>query len=157
MLASTFHLGSFSIFHRSGVQEGCTFVAREILQRSRVGTIRSVKHENYLCHTRVTSEGLGTAVICDEEYPRLAAFGLIQRTIALFLDSAGDQWKTAKKDVRINVAGLDAELAKFQDPTEGDQVLKIRKELDEIQAICMQSIDQLLARDEKLERLVQES
>jgi len=157
MLASAFYLDYFSIFERSTVQEACTFVTREILRRTQRGTVSSLKHQKYMCHVRVTNEGLGIVVVCDEEYPRIAAFGCIQQGAQLFLDAAGDQWKSAIKDVRIPVNGVNPLLAKFQDPTEADKVLKIRKELEEIKAICLDSLDRLLERDEKLQQLIDSS
>jgi len=59
----------------------------------------------------------------------------------------GDTWKSATSDQKIQVNGLGVLLKKYQDPTEADKVLKVRKELDEIKAICVQTIDQLLRHE----------
>jgi hypothetical protein len=58
LLASSFAVESFGFFQRSGVREACVFVTREVIQRSTAGQMLSVKHLNYMCHTRVTADGL---------------------------------------------------------------------------------------------------
>lgn len=61
IVASTFNLDSFGFFQRGSVQEVCVFVSREVVQRSALGQMLSVKHLNYMCHTRVLDTGLSGA------------------------------------------------------------------------------------------------
>lgn len=62
VLASSFALDSFGFFQRGSVKEVCIFVSREVVQRSTRGQMLSVKHLNYMCHTRVTPDGLAGAL-----------------------------------------------------------------------------------------------
>jgi synaptobrevin family protein YKT6 len=55
------------------------------------------------------------------------------------------------------MVGIDQVLAKYQNPTEADKVLKIQKELEETKQIVVKNIDQLLERGEKLDDLAQKS
>src|SRR4051812_12250419 len=64
---------------------------------------------------------------------------------------------TNKDDVQLPVPEIDVLLIKYQQPAEVDAVLRIQKDVDETKGILMKSIDQLLARGEKLEDLMQRS
>ncbi len=64
MLASAFALDSFGFFQRGSVKEVCIFVSREVVQRSTAGQMLSVKHLNYMAHTRVTADGLAGTLPC---------------------------------------------------------------------------------------------
>lgn len=46
---------------------------------------------------------------------------------------------------------------RFQNPTEADKVMKIRKELDETKQIVVKNIGEMLERNEKLDELAQKS
>jgi synaptobrevin family protein YKT6 len=48
-------------------------------------------------------------------------------------------------------------VAKYQDPVNADQIMKIQKNLDETRDVLHKTIDSVLERGEKLEDLVERS
>ena len=48
-------------------------------------------------------------------------------------------------------------LKKFQDPKEADKLMKIEKELDEVQVMLTKTLNDLLERGEKLDELAKQS
>ena len=52
---------------------------------------------------------------------------------------------------------MESALAKYQDPVNADQIMKIQKNLDETRDVLHQTIDSVLQRGEKLEDLVERS
>ena len=48
-------------------------------------------------------------------------------------------------------------MAKYQDPVNADQIMKIQKNLDETRDVLHKTIDSVLERGEKLEDLVERS
>jgi len=156
LLSGSYFLDQFSFFQRGSVREACTFVAREVCKRGK-GLV-SVQHENFVCHARIRPDGLATAVVCDGEYPKIAAFSLIQQATEAFLKAPmGSGWQLVTTDQATSVDGITTLLTKYQDPAEGDKVIKIQQELDDIKKICMKTIEDLLERGTTLDRLVQES
>ena len=126
--------------------------------RAQLGSMLSIEHKEYLCHTRVLNNRLAIAVLADQEYPTRVAFGLIQEALDLFNKAyAEDKWSKFTSDQALNVPGLDEILTKFQKPEEADKIMKIQKQLDETKDILRQNIEQLLNRGEKLETLAQQS
>jgi len=157
LLSASYHLDSFGMFQRGGVREACLFVAREVIKRCTLGSLVSVKHQNYICHCRVRNDGFGVAVVCDDNYPKLAAYSLISQASEAYLKVVGDKWKAISTDQTSPNEGVMALLVKYQDPAEGDKVTKIQNELEEIRQICIKTIEDLLERDKKLEQLVKDT
>ena len=52
---------------------------------------------------------------------------------------------------------MESALAKYQDPVNADQIMKIQKNLDETRDVLHQTIDSVLQRGDKLEDLVERS
>ena len=52
---------------------------------------------------------------------------------------------------------MEANLAKYQDPANADQILRIQRNLDETRDVLHNTIDTVLQRGEKLEDLVDRS
>lgn len=102
------------------------------------------------------SLGLCGCVTCDAEYPPRVAFSLLTKILEDF-DAAIPTWKTEKRNEAINWPALETNLAKYQDPTQADQIMRIQKSLDETRDVLHNTIDQVLQRGEKLEDLVERS
>lgn len=85
-LAQFFHLAQFSFWQRSSAKEVCIFVTREVVSRARAGDRVSVQHQGHVCHLLIYPNGLGCAVVTDEEYPVRVAFSFILKVfIYLYL------------------------------------------------------------------------
>jgi len=147
LLSASYNLDSFSIFQRGSIREACLFVAREVTKRCGIGSLVSVKHMNYVCHCRVRQDGFAVAVVCDEAYPKIAAYSLIQQSSEAYLSVVGDKWTAVASDLSTSHEGVTKLLVKYQDPAEGDKVIKIQKELEEIKQLCLKTVEDLLERD----------
>eukprot|EP01124_Arcella_intermedia_P012779 TRINITY_DN1914_c0_g1_i1.p1 TRINITY_DN1914_c0_g1~~TRINITY_DN1914_c0_g1_i1.p1 ORF type:complete len:200 (-),score=43.55 TRINITY_DN1914_c0_g1_i1:19-618(-) len=154
MLSTHYELGQFGFWQRGGAQEICTFASREVVHRSKQA-LMSVKHKEFLCHCRVLDSRLAVVAVCDEEYPVYVAFNLMKEALELFLKKyKEDAWSSPTTDQNLPLPGMDELIKKYQDPTEADKILKIKKDLDETKEIVMKTMDQLLERGEKLDNLI---
>jgi len=158
ILSYALDLSTFSIFTRGTAQEVLFFVNREVIQRCRLGSRESILHQGHLCHAQIRSDNLACSIITDEEYPQRVAFTLISKAIEAYTKSQPDEiWRDVQKDTNYKIPVLNELLQKFQDPQTADPIESIKKDLDETKGVLIKSIDQLLARGEKLDSLVDKS
>jgi synaptobrevin family protein YKT6 len=116
-----------------------------------------VKQEDYYCHTHVKDSGIGGVAITDNDYPPIAAFGVVGKAIEEFTAQANETWRTVTADATVANQVLEAALLKYQDPVAADKLTKIQRDLDETKVILHQTIDSVLKRGEKLDSLVDKS
>ena len=102
------------------------------------------------------ADGLCGCVTCDSEYPPRVAYSLLTKLLDDF-DAQNPSWKRETRSEAIVWPPLEEALVKFQDPASADQIMKIQKNLDETREILHNTIDNVLARGEKLEDLVERS
>lgn len=110
----------------------------------------------YFVHVYMRTDGLCCCLTCDSEYPVRVAFSVMTKQMEEF-EKAFPQWKSESRNEGITYPPLDAALAKYQDPAQADQIMKIQRNLDETKDILHQTIESVLARGEKLEDLVEKS
>merc|ERR1719329_1133435 len=108
-------------------------------------------------HSWVHPDGVAAVVFADNEYPMQVAFTLLSEALRVFLDQNTGKWEDILDDTALQCPDLETLFAKFQDPTEADKLTTIQKDLDEVKGIVMQSMDDILKRDESLESLMQKS
>ncbi|XP_072342102.1 synaptobrevin homolog YKT6 [Scyliorhinus torazame] len=157
LLKAAYDVSSFSFFQRSSVQEFMTFTSQLIVDRSHIGSRAAVKEQDYLCHVCIRNDSLSGVAIADSEYPSRVCFSLLDKV----LDDFGKQvdrieWPTGSPEV-IRYAGLEAHLARYQNPREADPMSKVQAELDETKVILHNTMESLLERGEKLDDLVSKS
>lgn len=157
VLSSAYELSSFSYFQRGSVKEVALFVSREVAQRSKKGERQSITHQGHLCHSFVHPAGIACALLTDTEYPQRVAFNLCNIAVENFLKEHSSTFSSYTTDQDLKVMGMDALLAKYQDPEQADPTMKIQKDLEETKQILVKSIDQILERGEKLENLAAKS
>jgi len=159
IISNAVDLSAFSIFTRGTAQEVLFFVNREVVQRCRLGSRESILHQGHLCHALIRSDGISCSVISDEEYPQRVAFTLINKALDAFAKAGvpEETWREIQKDTNIKIPVLNELLQKFQDPQTADPVENMKKDLEETKVVLIKSIDQLLARGEKLDVLVGKS
>mmetsp|Transcript_30959 Transcript_30959/g.75728 ORF Transcript_30959/g.75728 Transcript_30959/m.75728 type:complete len:202 (-) Transcript_30959:320-925(-) len=158
VLSSAYHLSDFSYFQRGSIKEFAGFFAKTLAKRVPLGQRSSVEHEAYLCHVHVRSNGLSTIALCDKEYPSRVAFTLLAKLQDDFLGQVLETtWKNATGEPEIAVAGLEEMIAKYQNPSEADSLMKIQKDLDDTKVILHKTIDSVLERGVKLDNLVEKS
>jgi synaptobrevin homolog YKT6 len=74
-------------------------------------------------------------VITDEEYPVRPAYSLLQKLIDDFITSVPkNQWANPGS---IDFPAAKAYLAKYQDPKQADQIMRVQAELDETKIILV--------------------
>lgn len=97
---------------------------------------------------------MGAVLISDDEYPQIVAHTLITKVLDDFITKVPAEQLSVAVESSINFTDLPAYLAKYQDPTEADPMMKVEKEIDETKIILKKSIESVLERGEKLEDLI---
>lgn len=137
-------------FKRGPIQEVCIFVSRLVVQQCTRGALKSVRHQEYLCHVRIAQNGLSVAAVCDAEFPATTAFKMLKNAMDHFNKEIPElRWKDLTQDVDIGVPGMMHAIEKLE------KTEQIQKELDEVKEIMQDTIDKLFDRD--LEALMQQS
>lgn len=150
--------------------------------------MRSVQENNYTAHVYARSrDQLTGCIITDDEYPTRVAFSLINKLLDDFSDRVPEsKWRSASEAARAKGKATKADgidfpqikdyLAKYQDPKQADNIMKIQQELDETKIILVRvgsftlsgqvkhvslaqnkTIESVLERGEKLDTLVDKS
>eukprot|EP00760_Papus_ankaliazontas_P015590 PhM_4_TR16605/c0_g3_i1/m.5471/K08516/YKT6; synaptobrevin homolog YKT6 len=161
--SSSIDVSSFNMFQRSSVREFIQFLSRTVAKgiASNPGTAHQVTKEDYVLYGYSRSDGIIAVAATDNEYNPRVATSMLFTTVSDFAERFRAQWEAPEKPKDGYVSKfngeLDAVLAKFQDPSEADKILKIQKELDETKLIMHQAIDSLLERGAKIDDLVEKS
>lgn len=133
------------------------FTSKVVIERTQVGTRISVQEQEYMCHAYVASNRLASIVISDHEYPKRVAHTIIMKVQDDFTaEIPFSNWSNAAEN-SVTFLGLDATLAKFQEPKEADMLTKLQADVDETKIILHNTITALLERGEKLDDLVAKS
>ena len=149
-LAQFFHLAQFSFWQRGSAKEVCIFVTREVVSRAKAGDRVSVGHQGHVCHLLIYPNGLGAAVVTDEEYPVRVAFSFILKTLADYQAAVpADAWAAVQADTTRSLPEVEALIVKYQDPHEADALMRTQRELEDVRETMIKNIDTLLARGEK--------
>ncbi|XP_042200369.1 synaptobrevin homolog YKT6 [Callorhinchus milii] len=157
LLKAAYDVSSFSFFQRSSVQEFMTFTSQLIVERSVKGSRAAVKEQDYLCHVYVRNDSLAGVVIADNEYPSRVCFTLLDKVLDEFSRQVDRIDWPSGCPANIHYQGLDAYLARYQNPREADAMSKVQAELDETKIILHNTMESLLERGEKLDDLVSKS
>ena len=160
-LRKAYELGFIPFYKRSFAKSPLDFAARTCLQRVRQKETVKVKLEDVegaWMFAHVNLDKIGVSVICDSEYPDPAAKKVIIGVIKSFTEKFTiGQILDQKVDTSMEFAELNKMIKLFQDPKEADKLMKIEKELDEIQVMLTKTLNDLLERGEKLDELAKTS
>lgn len=81
---------------------------------------------------------MSAVIICDKEYPRRVAFAVLNQVLDDFLQRyPRDRWSSAQFPLQT-YPELKEMVAKYQDPHQADNLLRVQKELDETKIIMVQ-------------------
>lgn len=101
---------------------------------------------DYKGHVFTRNSSLSTILISDKEFPSRVAFAVLNKVADDFLIQfpSPNQW--AINGGAIVMQGLKETMAKYQNPSEADSLMKVQKELDETKIImvrwlCMSGTD----------------
>ncbi|KQK11686.1 VAMP-like protein YKT61 [Brachypodium distachyon] len=156
VLANASDVTQFGFFQRPAAREFIVFVARTVALRTPARSRQSVQHEEYMVHC-YNQNGLCAVAFTDDHYPRLSAFSLLNQILEEYVKNFGESWRTANDNATQQWQYLNDALTKYQDPAEADKLLKIQRDLDETKIILHKTIDSVLQRGEKLDKLVEKS
>jgi len=161
IVTSAMDLGNYAFYKRGSAKEIVTWCSREVTARTPIGGKLRVKNEkielDFICHTQVTSQRLGGAVITEGPYNQRVAFALLSKALELADKQYGTKLFGSSKDTHLEVDGLSTLLSKYQNPDSADPLLKIDKDLKETKEIMLQNVEKILERGEKIEDLVQKT
>ena len=113
----------------------------------------------YTFHAYARTEGVAGIIISDKDYPALVAHQLLSKIVDEFL-SAHPRTAYASPATAPNSLALPQlreYIAKYQDPSQADSILKIQRELDETKIVLHKTIESVLERGEKIDSLVEKS
>ncbi|KAF9940301.1 hypothetical protein KVV02_006223 [Mortierella alpina] len=149
-------LASFGFFQRSSIAEFMTFMAQTIAEKTQPGQRQSIEESNYVGHVYARAEGIAGVVITDKEYPPRVAFSLLNKILDEFTTRfpSSSAWGTPEQ---TPYPELQQYIITYQDPKQGDTIMKVQRELDETKIILHKTIESVLERGEKMESLVERS
>lgn len=128
-----FNLSNVGYFYRKSFKEFLEFISRKTFKSCESGQRIKVTYEEYLIFVYKNYENNGCVIITDIEYPTRVAFSLTYN----------------------NYDEIDME--KIQDPVNFDKITKLNADLQETTNILNLTIEQLLEREGKLDKLVEDS
>ncbi|CAG8529104.1 882_t:CDS:2 [Ambispora gerdemannii] len=150
-LVAEYDLSGFGFFQRGSAQEFMHFFSKTVAQRTKLGQRQSVSERDYVFYAHSRIEGITGIIIADKEYPQRVAFSLMNKYLDEFLlKYPKDTWKADQNPF----PELKTYLTRFQDPKQGDQIMKVQEQLDETKQVMHNTIESLLQRGERLEDLI---
>jgi synaptobrevin homolog YKT6 len=133
-----------------------TLFAKTVAERTRPGQRQDVEEQDYTFHAYGRTEGICGIIISDHQYPALVAHQLLSKVVDEFLAKhPRSSW--ASGSPTLPMPELNEYLAKYQDPSQADSIMKIQKELDETKIVLHKTIESVLQRGEKIDDLVAKS
>jgi len=157
ILAQEMDIAAFGFFEKKTVRELLPFFSKTVVQRIKAGeriTVDQEEMKDYQVHAHVRSDGLAATMTADHEYPARAAFAVLAQLMDDFSEQVSG-W--AGLGAPVEWPPIKEALAKCQDPTNYDKIMKIQRDLDDTTTVLHQTIDNLLERGEKLDTLVERS
>ena len=134
------------------------FLSRLFTEKTEKGCIQGCREDNYYGWIYHKNNGLAAVVICDSEYDQRVAFSLMQKYM-LHYESVSENWAWAMidKDNTSYDPKLKAMLNDYQNPEKIDPITNINKTLSDTKIVMHKSIDNMLARGEKIDVLLDKS
>ncbi|KAF9336535.1 palmitoyltransferase [Podila minutissima] len=148
-------LASFGFFQRSSIGEFMTFMSQTIAEKTQPGQRQSIEESNYVGHVYARAEGVAGVVITDKEYPARVAFSLLNKILDEFTTRFPNSATWTPE--ACTYPELPQYIVTYQDPKQGDTIMKVQRELDETKIILHKTIESVLERGEKMESLVERS
>lgn len=147
-------------FYQRGIaKEHINFNSRVIAGRIPPGNQASIMLEQGIgvCHCWTSHDGISVTAMTDQEYPEKAAYSLLNKIIMEFRDQYGGGLDKITEDTTLKFPSLEQYLKDWQNPHEADKLLKIEKELFEVQNIVHKNLEDLLKRGEAMDELMAKS
>ncbi len=160
ILASAFQLDFASIFQRSTIKNFINFHSRLVIERVQKDTHAQVQLEKGICYAFSSDDKIGVTMICDEEYPKRVAIDFLLKVhdnFKLFKAQNNLDLNKIEDDTDVKFKYIETEIVDWQDPSKKDSIMKLQNELNDVQDIMRQNLNELLKREENLEKLMEQS
>ncbi|KFY75852.1 hypothetical protein V498_09885 [Pseudogymnoascus sp. VKM F-4517 (FW-2822)] len=157
-LVSAKDASTFSFWERSTVSEFMTFFSKTVAESKDAapGKRQEIYEGPYKFHSLGHNTGIVGIIMSDHEYPLLVAQSLLNKVLDEFTAKyPRSTWSNSNPTLEF--PDLTSYLAKYQDPQQADNIMKIQKELDETKVILHKTIESVLERGEKIDDLVAKS
>ena len=142
-------------------KEHVNFNTRLISERTPPGTKASISLEKDvgICYCWTTTDGISVTAVCDNEYPEKGVFSMINKLILEFREKYAPTGilETADKDQDLKWDRLEWYMKEWQNPHNADKLLKVEKELMEVNEIMRKNMNDLMKRGETIEDLMAKS
>ena len=160
LLSSAFSLSFVSNFHRGALKDYLTFYSRLVIERVAQGFFVNLELEKGICYAMANSDKIGVTIICDEEYPKSSVFEFLLKIYDNFKTFVAEK----KLDLYLYTADTDVkyeyianEIEDWQDPSKKDNLMKLKKKINEYTEIMRQKINESLKKEETLEELMKKA
>ena len=160
ILASAFQLDFASIFQRGTIKNFINFHSRLVIERVQKDTHAQVQLEKGICYAFSSDDKIGVTMICDEEYPKRVAIDFLLKVhdnFKLFKAQNNLDLNKIEDDTDVKFKYIETEIVDWQDPSKKDSIMKLQNELNDVQDIMRQNLNELLKREENLEKLMEQS
>jgi synaptobrevin family protein YKT6 len=154
---------SWSAWLYSGtLKEMAMFISKLLTEKTQPGYRQQVEQKENIGYVHKKIDGCTCVLITDKDYPLRVAFDIVRKTqndFAEFLHKQNKNIKDANIDncfAQFN-ANLKQTLETYQDPTKGDSLLKVKKDLEETKEVLHQALEKLLDRGDKIDNLIERS
>jgi synaptobrevin family protein YKT6 len=162
-LGGVFELDFVSFLQRGTIKEFINFNSRLVIKK--IGTeqpseISFEGTDRFVCYAMKNSDNLGLVIICDNEYPKRVATDLVYRTMQelnSFIYQNKLNVKSYQKDTDIKFPYINTIIKEWQKPEEKDNLMKLQGELNSVQEIMKKNLNELLNREENLDKLMEKS
>jgi synaptobrevin homolog YKT6 len=140
------------------------FLAFTVAERTQPGIRQNVTEKGSCCFAYGTSVGVVAVVIATDNYPSMAAHGLLSKMVDEFTTrNPQSSYMDLKSDPNdpdkqlISYPGLAGYIEQYQDPNQLDSLSRAQQEIDDTKKILQKTIESVLERGEKIDNLVAKS
>eukprot|EP01125_Pyxidicula_operculata_P000702 TRINITY_DN1065_c3_g1_i3.p1 TRINITY_DN1065_c3_g1~~TRINITY_DN1065_c3_g1_i3.p1 ORF type:complete len:207 (+),score=37.37 TRINITY_DN1065_c3_g1_i3:1357-1977(+) len=155
LLSTNYNLGEYYFWQKPSIQGICVFASREVTERLQPNTLTSLKYQAFYIHVRVLENGLSAACVTNEAYPKRVAFVLASEALEK-VTSSGKLPKLESVESDQNIDFSLAELVtKYATPSEIDKIQQIKEVLEDNRVILMKTIEDLIGREQRLNKLIE--
>merc|ERR1711879_619738 len=100
-LTACMELSSFNFFLRGPIKEHMRFHSRLVVGKTALGKRSAIEMDIGKCNSWVHPQGIGAAVLVDNEYPMRVAFSLLSEAVRIFLERCQGKWEEASGDMQL--------------------------------------------------------
>lgn len=138
---------------RDSVREIGREINRQVAEATRPGARQSRPEDQFTIHVYARSEGCAGIIVADHNYDKLVAHQLLSKILdeftSKFPKSSWSNQAGLKEYTDGKTEGhLGWYIKEFQDPTNGDSIMKIQMELNETKDALQKAIQSTLERGE---------